>query len=668
MGPGRSTVRSILDRDIRSTPLYREALELHTQARRPGSGEISDASDLQAAPDGQSVLFAGSIVAALAGSPETRICQLEVLTGQLRILTAGPGTERCPRCSPDGRWIAFLSDRHAPGDFQLHLLNVSTRRVERAGSVDGWVEYLQWSPDGRHILLGVAAHGAEVSSGQGAIRSASRTPDSPSWMPSVETARDGHLWRRLWVFNLAEGRAEPLSPPALNVWDARWVGSEALALVTSSDPGEGAWFSARLSMFRLGARSCAEIHAPSAQLGALAGAASGRYLAFVESTASDRGIVAGDVIVVDLHSGHRRLVQTAAVDVAHLEWQTDRSLLVAGHRVFETVVGIYDPQSGLYREIWCSAEVAGSGTYVSVSSIGQGGDCALIAEGYQRSPEIGVIQDGRYRTIRSFDLGDRELTQVSGSVAQVRWEAADGWEMSGWLLRPHAPPPHPLILHIHGGPVWHWRPQWFCRSRAHVPMLGKRGYAHFFPNPRGSVGFGREFIAGVVGDMGGADAADLLSGLDYLVQTGVAHGGRLGVTGVSYGGFMSSWLVTRTDRFRAAVPVSPVNNFVTEHLTSNSPHWVPMFLQDTYTNASGRYFERSPIMHAHKTRTPTLNVCGSLDRAAPPEEALQFHNAQLQNATRSVLLTYPEEGHGIRHYPAMIDFAARVVSWFEEHV
>jgi len=168
--------------------------------------------------------------------------------------------------------------------------------------------------------------------------------------------------------------------------------------------------------------------------------------------------------------------------------------------------------------------------------------------------------------------------------------------------------------------------------------------------------------------MGGVDTHDYLSGLDYLVERGVADPKRLGVMGVSYGGFMTSWLITQDSRFAAAVPVAPCTNWVTEYLTSNIPHWVSLFLSDAFNNSRGIYFERSPIMHAHKVKTPTLNICGALDRCTPPTEAAQFHHALLESGVKSVLITYPQEGHGIRKFPATIDFAARVVSWFEEHM
>jgi dipeptidyl aminopeptidase/acylaminoacyl peptidase len=131
---------------------------------------------------------------------------------------------------------------------------------------------------------------------------------------------------------------------------------------------------------------------------------------------------------------------------------------------------------------------------------------------------------------------------------------------------------------------------------------------------------------------------------------------------------MASWLVTQDTRFAAAVPVAPVTNQVTARLIGNIPHYVDLSLADTYLNPGGKYFQRSPIMHAHKAKTPTLNICGALDRCTPPEEAVQFHNALLQNGVKSMLVIYPEEGHGVRKLPAAIDYAARLVGWFHEHM
>jgi dipeptidyl aminopeptidase/acylaminoacyl peptidase len=290
-----------------------------------------------------------------------------------------------------------------------------------------------------------------------------------------------------------------------------------------------------------------------------------------------------------------------------------------------------------------------------------------MGEGFARAPEIAVIRSGSYTTVKSLDVGFATHASSLERAERVAWRAPDGLEIQGWLLLPHGRPPLPLIMNVHGGPVYHAHPFWLGRGGANLLLL-KRGFAIFLPNPRGSSGRGREFAHRVVGDMGGADTADCLSGLDHLVQEGIADERRLGVTGASYGGFMSSWLITQDTRFAAAVAIAPVTNQTTWHLLANIPHFVRLFLNDTYSHAGGRYFQRSPVMHARKVRTPTLHLCGGLDTTTRPEEAVQFHNALREHGVHSVLVMYPQEGHGIRKWPAVIDFAARIVGWFEHHL
>jgi dipeptidyl aminopeptidase/acylaminoacyl peptidase len=356
------------------------------------------------------------------------------------------------------------------------------------------------------------------------------------------------------------------------------------------------------------------------------------------------------------------------VDITCTEWRSDRILLLAGHRRFETVVALYDVASETVTEVWSSAELSSGGFYVSVSGIGEKGDCVLVGESYTKPPEIATIRHGQYEAVRSFDPHCANPFRALNSASGVSWKAPDGLDIEGWLLSPRASAPHPLIMFAHGGPVWHWHPRWLGRWGVSALMLLKRGYALFYPNPRGSSGRGKGFIRPVYGDMGGNDARDLLAGVDSLIAGGVADAKRLGIMGNSYGGFMTSWLIGQDERFAAAVSISAHNNQVTEHLLSNIPEFMALLLQDHYNNPRSRYFERSPIMHAHKVRTPILNICGALDRCTPPEEAAQFHNAMRETGARSVLVTYPQEGHGVRRFPAVIDFTARIVSWFEEHI
>jgi dipeptidyl aminopeptidase/acylaminoacyl peptidase len=657
-----------MERDVRNTDLYREVEVLCNILRRPGTGQISDACEVHTAPDGKCAVFAGALMDRLEGLPSTRICRVDLSSGDVRMLTFGPNTDRWPKYAPDGRRIAFLSDRHRLGDFQLFLLDVESGAAMAARHVPGWVEYLQWSPDGRRILLAVAGHGADVSGGQGAVTSEQSGKDSPSWMPIVATGDESYRWRRAWVYELAANLLYPVDAPNHNIWEAVWCGNDALAAVVSPGPGEGLWYTARLAVIEVNSGQVREIYSPKDQLGWPASSPSGRHVAIVDALCSDRWIVAGEPHLIETVSGAVKPIDVHGIDISHTEWRSDQTLLLAGHRGFETVVGRYDVASERFTEVWSSSEISTAGRYITVSGLNDAGDCVLVGESYVMAPEIAVIRHGAYAPVKSFDLGYLEIAKSIAAVEPVRWNAKDGLDIQGWLLRPHGKNPYPLILNVHGGPVWHLRPVWLGRSGLSLLMLIKRGYAVFFPNPRGSAGRGRDFVRKVYGDMGGADAQDLLAGIDALTERGIADPSRLGVIGGSYGGFMTSWLITQDTRFGAAVPFAPHTNQVTERLLSNIPHFMDLLLQDQYNNPGGKYFERSPVMHAHKVKTPTLNITGALDRCTPAEEAEQFHNALIENGVESVLVIYPEEGHGVRKFPSVIDYTTRVVNWFEEHL
>src|SRR4051812_36746518 len=133
-----------MNRDIRSSMLYLEAEAIYQVLRRPSAGIITDAVETHVSPDGRLIAFSGSIVDRLEGAPPTRICLADIETGDTRVLTFGPNVDRAPQFSPDGRTIAFLSDRQAAGDFQLHLFDLESAAVRACPRVDGWVEYLQW--------------------------------------------------------------------------------------------------------------------------------------------------------------------------------------------------------------------------------------------------------------------------------------------------------------------------------------------------------------------------------------------------------------------------------------------------------------------------------------------------------------------------------------------
>jgi dipeptidyl aminopeptidase/acylaminoacyl peptidase len=663
-------VDELFNKDIRSSKHYIASERLHDSFHEGSRGRVIDAIEVDTNVGAGITVFSGIVVDA-HGASSCRLCSIDPATGTINILTLGPNTDRSPAISGDGTTVAFLSDQKVTGDFQLYLLDMFSHQVCPAPRVDGWVESLQWSSCGLRILLTVAGHGADVSSGQGGIKSRMLNNTS-SWMPDVHTGNEEYQWRSVWIYDTVSGLTSKVSRDGLNIWEACWCGDTSIGAIVSDGPTEAHWYSATLNIIEIASGKAEEIYVSNDQLGCISISPRGSTVAFVEAVCSDRGVVAGDLLLIDLSQKQYVVNRIASnhVDITRVSWRNEQQIFLAGHRCAESVILEYDVVKMALEEYWSSSKISGVGRYISPSPVGKDkGDCIFISEGFTRAPELGRIKNGHYQTVIEFNNSVTEsLDVLTDNIESITWCAPDGLEIQGWLLRPVGEGPYPLVMDIHGGPVWHWRPRWLVRSNLPTLMLLNMGYAIFLPNPRGSSGRGQDFARKVQGDLGGKDTDDFLSGLDYLVEEGVADPNRIGITGASYGGFMCSWLVTQDNRFAAAIPVAPVTHWTSKHLTTYIPAFDELFLNDSYKNAAGLYWKRSPVMYANKVCTPTLNICGALDRCTPPSQAMEFHHSLLENETISVLLTYPEEGHGIRKYPAVFDYAARVVSWFEKYM
>jgi dipeptidyl aminopeptidase/acylaminoacyl peptidase len=407
--------------------------------------------------------------------------------------------------------------------------------------------------------------------------------------------------------------------------------------------------------------------------------------------------MAGAVLALDTTGGTVSTVDTRGVDVTDLEWAVgDRGnggadgtagggaggeadsraratagggvgrLLYAGIREPETVVGSWAPGSGAVTEEWASTETCG-GFYPEASPLA-GGGFVTVLNGYRRYPEVAVVRDGGERTVLAYrHEGADWLLERAGEVSAVRWAAPDGWEIGGLLCAPPGPGPHPLVLHVHGGPVLAFRNRWQLGYPL-VPLLVSRGYAVLSANPRGSTGRGRAFVDAVTGDMGGRDTGDLLAGVDAMVAAGVADPDRLGVTGHSYGGYMSCLLVGLTGRFRAAVAQASVTDWYTQHHASDLGVFDNLFLGGTPYQPGGPHFTRSPIALADRVRTPVLLTAGADDRGVPPVQSLEFHRALREQGVPTGLAVYPGEGHVPRGQQALLDLHARLVAWFDRYL
>jgi dipeptidyl aminopeptidase/acylaminoacyl peptidase len=668
-----------MERDIRSSKLYAEVLAVFNAWHHPESGLCSDGEHLSVSADGNRLAFTGTFFSSLDTSPRTRIGLLEAggASTQPHFIQRAANNDRLPLWSPCGRWLAFSSDRTQPGRFQLIIVAAgSTTEVVHAAEVTGCVEALSWSPDGQKVLLGVAGLGADLAGCQGGAKIAAAAEDLPQWMPQIDTGDAGNLWRTAWIYELGSKQVREIPTAGINVWESAWLGNDAVLAVVSHSHSEGSWYQSRLVTISLQDGAVQTLFRPQEQIGLPCANSDGSIAAIVEAVCSDRMIVAGKLRLIVAATGLVTAVDTLGVDITHLAWRNRHILTYTGLRGFETVVGEVDTsiatssgsKTSVVREIWRDKHRTMGAWYPSVAPLATGGFAAWI-ESYSQQPQL-IRFDGQSETVLlDLENPDRNnRVSDSGRAEAFSWIARDGLEMQGWLIRPHNhKEPVPMVVDIHGGPVWACRNRWMGRLRG-AKTLVDHGCALLYPNPRGSSGRGQEFAAMVRGDMGGEDTHDYLTGIDALVERGIADPARIGVTGISYGGFMSSWLITQDDRFAAAVPISPVTNWYSQHGTSQIPFFDEYFLGGKANEADGKFFHRSPVMFAHRVKCPTLTLTGALDQNTPPTQALEFHRALLEHGVKSVLATYPTAGHGIRSFPEVIDHTTRYVGWFIEHL
>jgi dipeptidyl aminopeptidase/acylaminoacyl peptidase len=260
--------------------------------------------------------------------------------------------------------------------------------------------------------------------------------------------------------------------------------------------------------------------------------------------------------------------------------------------------------------------------------------------------------------------GNAAPSRLNAKSERVEWDNGEGMKIDGALITPQpdiAKPPYKLIVNPHGGP--HWRASLGTGSGDQI--FASQGYAVFKPNFRGSLGYGLRFLDANRGDLGGGDMRDILSGVDHLIKEGVADEHQLFVYGVSYGGYMTSWLVGQTDRFKAAVAENAVTDLTMMWTLSDLQSWTEWTFGGRPWEVPSAMREHSPLTHAHKVKTPTLILHSANDRRCPLPMGRAFHQALLRAGVRTQLVIYPNERHSITQPRHRADKLRRILDWFE---
>jgi dipeptidyl aminopeptidase/acylaminoacyl peptidase len=619
--------------------------------------------EIAMSPDGETVVYARRTIE--DGEYRSRLWAVPWRGGRPERLTSGP-VDGAPRFSPDGTTLLFLSNRsEATQPWLLPLRGGEPQLLCNQRGVAG----AEWSNDGGRVLLHAASGVNRFAVGDPKAPLARRI-DRLGWRLDGIGARDELL--SAWVVSSGGGRARRVTDPEDDVQAARWTPDGTRVTFLADRTGDGfhpqAWsVPAEGGRPRLLARLAGEIEA-------LAYSAGGR-LAFVGYDHPSPYAWRNAALFVVDGRRHRQLggeldrpisqrVFSDLIDVgcltATLAWLDDEHVVALVTDRGET----HPFRFGLDG----SVERLAGGAVVCTHVVAESGRIAAVVLERGRPGEVCRVEDGRFRRLTRD--GSRWLGPFRRDPERVSVAHPDGHEIDAWLLRGRGARRRRLVLQVHGGPhLAHGVVPWL-----ELLALASAGFSILYGNPRGSVGCGEDFAGAIAGDWGSRDASDVLRLADWAATEGLADRDRTGLLGLSYGGYMTNWLLGRhPGRFRAAVSENPVTDLAAEY-GSADVGWLitPSAAGIEHPwNDWARTIDRSPASQIHRNEAPLLLLQAAGDLRCPEVHSFLVF-AILRSLERRVeLVHYPDESHlmltGGRP-DRRVDRLERIVDWFERHL
>jgi dipeptidyl aminopeptidase/acylaminoacyl peptidase len=619
---------------------------------------IQQVHDVNLAPDGQQVAFTLETFVADRQKTQSHIWIVETSgKSEARPLTRGPHSSTHARWAPDSQQIVYVStgssDKEKP---QLHLIEMQSGESRPVCIVPEGVSDPEWAPDGNRIAF-ISPDGEEL-------------PADPL---VVLPARH----RRLWTVRPDFGIPQAVTPASLTVWEYAWSpDGKQVALYYSSGPEETDWYSGQIGIVSASGGAVRQISQLTGQASSLVWLPDGEHLAYITGNWSDRGLVGGDLFIQSTRGGEaRNLTPDGKISVSWCRCFPDgKRLLYAAWSGVTHQIGIlheYDGRMETLEEDF----VIGERSCPRFSATHDLQHIVVSHSTHQQPYDVwsGTLT-GEGACLRS--IAWQQLTHLNplaeetlaiAPTSRLRYESIDGWQIDALFTSPlhyKGNNPPPLIVHVHGGPSAAYVDNWGGWAQ----VLASAGFAVFEPNIRGSQGRGTAFSDAVLGDMGGKDFQDIMRGIDYLTGQGLVDANRLGITGWSYGGFMTAWAVTQTNRFKAAVMGAGICDYHSFHAQTNISAWDRRFIDADMLEYPERYRERSAITYAARVTTPTLIIHGEKDDCVPVNQAYAFHRALSERGVPTTLVVYPREGHGPKEKNHLRDLEERLVQWCTRYV
>lgn len=616
------------------------------------------------APDGQHVAWVEKLVdknGVPDGTSSIYVTDLKAQGKPRRITAAINGNNYAEgpiAWSPDSKRLAFLSDAGRPGRQQLYVVDLPGGRPKKLTDVIGFLDAPGWSPDGKTLAVLFTENATRAS--------------GPLVAETAQTGviKDAVTEQRLALVDADQGgKLRQISPADMYVYEFDWSPDRKRFVVTAA-PGNGDdnWYIAQIYTLDATGGEMKSIYKPSLQIAVPAWSPDGKSVAFIGGLMSDEPSVGGDIFVVPATGGEaRNVTPEMKASASWLTWAGDGKILFGEWIDGGAGLASVDVATAKIETLWKGDDqITANDWGVAVSLATDGKTGAIIRQSLSRPPEIwaGPIGDWKQITTRNANL-----KPAWGEAKSIHW-SNEGFNLQGWLLYPRNFDPgrkYPMVVSVHGGPGSMAHVSW-PGSHSFAVALSGAGYFVFFPNPRGSFGSGEAFTRANVKDFGYGDWRDILVGVDQALKEAPIDEHRLGLTGWSYGGYMTMWGVTQSNRFAAAAAGAGLANFQSYYGENQIDQWMIPFFGASVYDDPGVYARSSPITYIKKAKTPTLILVGDSDGECPTPQSYEFWHALQTLGVENEFVVYKHEGHAFADPEHQKDVIERVAAWFDHHL
>ncbi|QNK03424.1 alpha/beta hydrolase family protein [Dyella telluris] len=634
-------------------------------------GKVRAISAVQWSPDGSQLAW----VVRTDGKEAIEVAKADGSDAhRIGVAKATDCSETDPAWSPDSRHLAFLSNC-ASGSRQKDLLIADTQAKEsprHMASLPGVAQGLSWSPDGKALGFLYVPNGTRRASAVYAAK------------PSVgEIGVDGLEVQRVASVDAVGGAVHLLTPEDIYAYEFAWSpDSQRITYTAARPPGDNNWWVAKLYVQNAASgQKAIEILDPSTVKGPLHGlqmalprwSPDGKRIAFIGGLMSDQGATGGDLYAVPATGGEpTNLTPGTRVTPAWFAWTGAQQMLVAQVTNGQSQVAQYDVDAGKATQaralFTLPANIGDGSAEMGLSLSADHSRVAFVQSSYAEAPEVhaGALGETAPAAVTRINAA---LKPGWGKAESVEWDN-EGHHVQGWLLYPanyDASKSYPMIVTVHGGPSSAVIPRWPGVGFGGVPF-SSLGYFVFMPNPRGSFGQGEGYVQANRKDFGHGDLRDILAGIDTIEKKLPVDDKRLGLTGWSYGGFMSMFIPTQTQRFRAVVAGAGIANWQSYYGQNLIDQWmIPFFGASVYDDPQV-YAKSSAINFIKQTKSPTLIVVGDRDAECPAPQSFEYWHALRALGVPTSLVVYPNEGHHFVDTDHQRDVLQRALMWFEKYL